>query len=474
MTLQGTTIGEYQVLAQIGRGGMGEVYEGLQPLIGKRVAIKVLAAHAAANAQISQRFLAEARAVNAIGHRGIVDIFSFGTLPDGREYFVMELLPGEPLNKYLKRSGPLPVLEVLELLDDLLDALGAAHDAGIVHRDLKPSNLFLVTQPNRTRYLKLLDFGIAKAVAREGITAPNIVLGTPTYMAPEQVAGVATPASDLYAVGCIAWALLAGRPPFSGAGAMEILEQHQRSPVPALRPLRADVPELLEQLVTRLMAKAPRDRPLNAHAVRAEVRRLREGIVAAAPDRSRTAVDMRPLGSELATPAALEPGETTALSDVSLAPAAKTAPAPALVVPAATTDSLPAFTLPQAAPTVRQPRPASRSRTWGFAAAGLALACAAIAWVATRPEPAPPPAPALAPPPDLVAAPPAEPPPSAAPTREALEARVARMRSLSPNRAATALLEGYVKRLSRSPGADELRELELDLDAWDEKYGRGR
>jgi serine/threonine protein kinase len=214
-SLKGLTIGEYEVGDLLGKGGMGEVYQGRQPIIGKKVAVKVLKKAPGLGGDAAERFLAEARAVNAVGHRAIVDIFSFGKLPDGRPYFVMELLQGEPLNRYLKQKGRLPVDEVIQLLQEIFDALDAVHRAGIVHRDLKPANLFLAKQPNGTRYLKVLDFGIAK-VAYPGRkqTMPHLALGTPQYMAPEQLTGDVSPAIDLWATGCLAWVMLMAEMPF--------------------------------------------------------------------------------------------------------------------------------------------------------------------------------------------------------------------------------------------------------------------
>ncbi|MGZ3461241.1 MAG: serine/threonine-protein kinase, partial [Archangium sp.] len=169
--LVGLKIGEYELRQRIGVGGMGLVYDGIQPLIGKRVAVKVLRPELAAAEEQVARLLAEARAVNAIRHRGIVDIFGFGQVPDGRQYIIMEYLEGVALDAYLAEKGRLPVPEALDILDEVLGALGAAHGAGVVHRDLKPSNIFLVKQPDGSRYVKLLDFGLAKMGLPTGRTA---------------------------------------------------------------------------------------------------------------------------------------------------------------------------------------------------------------------------------------------------------------------------------------------------------------
>ncbi|HET6611627.1 MAG TPA: serine/threonine-protein kinase, partial [Kofleriaceae bacterium] len=160
--LIGQLVGSYSVVRKLGEGGMGDVYEVVHPGIGKRLALKVLHAEYASRSEIVKRFRAEALAVNQIGHPNIVDILDFSALPDGRPYLLMEYLEGESLAVYLRRTGPLPVADVAELLAPICSAVGAAHDHGITHRDLKPENIQLVPRLNNPRYVKVLDFGIAK------------------------------------------------------------------------------------------------------------------------------------------------------------------------------------------------------------------------------------------------------------------------------------------------------------------------
>src|SRR5262249_20889468 len=146
----------------LGKGGMGVVFAGVQPVIGKKVAIKVLNEELSRDSQMVHRFIQEARAVNQIGHRNIVDIFSFGQLPTGQQYFVMEHIPGETLASRIE-SPPMPTFEeAFAILMEVCDALVAAHGEGIVHRDLKPDNIYLATIKGGTRQVKILDFGIAK------------------------------------------------------------------------------------------------------------------------------------------------------------------------------------------------------------------------------------------------------------------------------------------------------------------------
>ncbi|MBL8912009.1 MAG: serine/threonine protein kinase [Archangium sp.] len=310
--LAGTRAGEYEVLREIGVGGMGVVYEGRQPVIGKRVAIKVLRSR---EPDLVERFLSEARAVNAIGHRGIVDIFSFGQLDDGTHYFVMEFLEGRGFDALLKEHGRLPPAMCLDWAIEILGALDAAHAAGVIHRDLKPSNLFLV-ESRGGAWVKLLDFGIAKlgplAGQRSVQTRASVVIGTPDYMSPEQVTGgTITPATDLYALGCVMFEMISGHRPFEGANPMQTMFMHVDSPTPELSKWMPDIEPELERLITRLLQKDPADRPSHARAVLEEmvaVRALFGGTVAPTPGRSGTPVPPpRPGGSRPKLKAVISP-----------------------------------------------------------------------------------------------------------------------------------------------------------------------
>ncbi|MBF5046428.1 serine/threonine protein kinase [Aggregicoccus sp. 17bor-14] len=280
--LVGLMLGDYELQRCVGTGGMGLVYEGLQPLIGKRVAVKVLRPELANDAEQVARLLAEARAVNAIRHRGIIDIFGFGRLPDGRQYIVMEFLEGKALDARLAEAGRLPLEEALGIVDEVLAALGAAHDAGVVHRDLKPSNIFLVEQPDGSRYVKLLDFGLAKrGEVPRGMTPQtrmDMVVGTPEYMAPEQARGQAVgPMTDLYALGVLTFELVTGQLPFSGASAVDLLLQHVDAPPPRPSSLVPELTPALDAFVLQMLTKDPQQRPASAHALREQLQRVRLG-----------------------------------------------------------------------------------------------------------------------------------------------------------------------------------------------------
>jgi serine/threonine protein kinase len=269
----GTPVGEYEVAGKIGEGGMGTVYAAVHPLIGKKVAIKVLNAGLSEDPTVVQRFIQEARSVNQIGHRNIVDIFAFGQLDNGRHYYVMEFLKGVSLRKRMDAAEPLRYAEALHAVAEVLSALEAAHQAGVVHRDLKPDNIFLV-EGRDERTVKLLDFGIAKLLGRGpslSQTRTGATLGTPYYMAPEQCRSKAVDArSDLYAMGVIMYEIFAGRLPFPGPDHIDVINGHL-SRTPPLPSEFAEVPGDLEALILQCMEKEPDRRPGDAAEVRRRI-----------------------------------------------------------------------------------------------------------------------------------------------------------------------------------------------------------
>jgi serine/threonine protein kinase len=277
--LIGTFVGEYRVDAVIGSGGMGIVYRGVHPEIDKPVAIKVIRRHLAADPDYVRRLKVEARSVNAVRHRSVVDIFSIGALPDGRHYLVMELLEGESLAKIVEREAPMPFPAVTEILIEVCDALAAVHEAGVVHRDLKSSNIFVVTPPSGGRQVKLLDFGLAKkgvaphaAIAQ---TSTSLVVGTPGFMAPEQARGAPVgPRTDLYALGAVAFEMVTGRKAFDAPTAIDVINLQLNSPVPLPSSLRRDVPPLLDALLVQMLDRDPEQRPWSARVIQSELRRL--------------------------------------------------------------------------------------------------------------------------------------------------------------------------------------------------------
>lgn len=271
--LVGVMAGEYRIEAPLGRGGLGIVYRALHPAIGKAVAIKVLKWELASDPEQARRLTEEAQAVNAVGHRGIVDIFGTGRLEDGRQYLAMELLEGLPLDRLIATEAPLPLARALELTDALADVLDAAHCAGVIHRDLKPNNLFLVKPSHGAPYLKVLDFGLAKRTPVSHGTTPqtrsNVMVGTPMYMAPEQARGHPVgPATDLYAVGVILFEMLTARRPYEAETHFEVVALHLNAPVPRPSEHRPELSADVDELVAKLLAKNPGDRFASARALR--------------------------------------------------------------------------------------------------------------------------------------------------------------------------------------------------------------
>ena len=261
----GQVVGEYQVERKIGQGGFGAVFKAVHPLIGKLVAIKVLSQRFSVDPQMVSRFVSEARAVNQIRHHNIIDIFSFGTLEDGRFYYVMEYLDGEPLDRRLARRGRMSLAEALPILRAIARALDAAHAKGIAHRDLKAENIFLAAHPDGV-FPKLLDFGIAKLMTPEDVlshkTRTGAPMGTPHYMSPEQCHGRAVDhRTDMYAFGVLAYLMLTGVYPLDGDDYMAILmRQVHDEPVPPSS-VQPELPGGVDAAIAWLMRKDPAARP---------------------------------------------------------------------------------------------------------------------------------------------------------------------------------------------------------------------
>jgi serine/threonine-protein kinase len=264
--VEGTQVGAYRVLQRIGEGGMGSVWLAEHIALGRRAALKMLHPEFSNRPDIVTRFFNEARAATAIADPGIVQIFDFGQHVDGSAYIVMELLDGEPLDRRLKRAGVLTLIEGLRLMRQVASTLGAAHARGIVHRDLKPENIYIVRDPEVPggERAKVLDFGIAKLTGDQaGIkTQTTAMMGTPTFMSPEQCrgAGHVEQRSDVYALGCVLFTLIVGRPPFDADGIGDIIAMHLREPAPAPSQLRPGISPELDQLVLRCLAKDPAHR----------------------------------------------------------------------------------------------------------------------------------------------------------------------------------------------------------------------
>ena len=297
----GLMIGEYQVEGVIAEGGMGVIYQGIHPLIRKRVAIKVLNKRFAQDPKAVSRFVLEARSVNEIGHHNIVDIFSIGELDDQRNYLIMEFLDGLALHEILLKVKRLKPAEITPIYEQLCDALKLAHAKEFVHRDLKPDNVIVLRRPPYP-FIKILDFGLAKL--RGSITSSNTevgtVLGTPEYMAPEQCRGDAVDArTDIYALGVMLYELLTGRRPFTDKSPFRVLAMQQRE-MPKSPSQYAPVSEAMEWIVARAMAKHPNQRFQS-------VGELMEHLNRATTERLPWTIDLDPVEVSMASPAALDP-----------------------------------------------------------------------------------------------------------------------------------------------------------------------
>jgi serine/threonine-protein kinase len=258
----GSMVGDYQITEKVGEGGMGVVYAAVHPVISKRAAVKVMNASLSSDVVSVDRFVREARAVNEVAHPNIVDIFALGKLVDGRPYLVMEWLAGVTLAARLDQ-GPMPPSQCAAVLLQICDALSAAHERDIIHRDLKPDNVFLIDQRGRT-VVKLLDFGVAKLLGgkEQSATQSGGWIGTPLYMSPEQARSQPiSPATDVYALGVVAYEMFLGRLPFVAPSSIDILHMHLHAAPPSPRALWPSIPNALEQMILAMLAKDPSARP---------------------------------------------------------------------------------------------------------------------------------------------------------------------------------------------------------------------
>jgi len=265
--------GRYRLEERIASGGMGDVWKGTDEVLDRVVAIKIMLDALMEEKGFAERFRAEARTMATINHPGVVRIYDFGS--DQVAYLIMEYVEGEPLSKTLNRVGRLTPTRTMSLIAQAAEALQAAHDKGIVHRDVKPGNLLV--RPNGT--LVLTDFGIARAAAAAQLTATGAVLGTASYIAPEQASGSpATVLSDVYSLGIVAYQCLSGHRPFEGDTPLEIAMKHVTG---TARPLPEDVPKPIRQVVERAMSKEPSVRWGSAEGFAVAARHAASGAVPA-------------------------------------------------------------------------------------------------------------------------------------------------------------------------------------------------
>ncbi|KTS04033.1 serine/threonine-protein kinase [Microbacterium testaceum] len=311
---QGVTFGgRYELDSRIAIGGMGEVWEATDHVIGRTVAIKILKDEYMGDPGFLERFRAEARHAALVNHEGIASVFDYGE-EDGSAFLVMELVPGEALSTILEREGSLSTDKTLDIVAQTAAALQAAHAAGLVHRDIKPGNL-LITPDGR---VKITDFGIARIADQVPLTATGQVMGTVQYLSPEQASGhPASPATDIYSLGIVAYECLAGKRPFTGESQVAIaMAQINEQPAPL--PPTVAVP--VQNLVMAMIAKKPDDRPASAAAVSRAATALRRGDLTAAA----AAVPAIAAGAAVADDVTqlLSPGQTGAATRLMPTPAA--------------------------------------------------------------------------------------------------------------------------------------------------------
>lgn len=281
--LTGMTLGDFHLEKKLGQGGMGQVYLGEQVSLKRKVAVKVMRPDVTASATALARFKSEAQAVARLTHPNIVQVYMIAE-QEGLHYIALEFVEGSSLGQYMARKGALPVDLTLRILKQVAAALAHAGEAGIVHRDIKPENILITRKADA----KVTDFGLARSTEEnEGqvnLTQSGVIVGTPVYMSPEQVQGKKPDCrTDIYSLGVTAYHMLAGRPPFKGQSAFDLALQHVQAEPMSLREIRPEVPEALEAVVKRMMAKNPDDRFANGREL---VRALSQ--VPAAPGEFRT------------------------------------------------------------------------------------------------------------------------------------------------------------------------------------------
>jgi len=254
--LRAVTLGEYEIHGELGRGGMAAVYLAHEIALDRKVAIKVISQSLVGGEDLVERFRREARTAASLSHPNIIPIYAVRDV-EGLLYFVMKLVDGRPLDTIVREAAPLPISTVQAIFSQVGGAVGYAHRRGVVHRDLKPGNILVDDEG----WCVVTDFGIAKVAESVGLTTSGMMVGTPSYMSPEQCLGKDVgPASDQYALGVVAYELLTGKLPFPGTSMMSVMYAHVNTPAPVIEELRGDVPPDIAAAVMRMLEKEPEDR----------------------------------------------------------------------------------------------------------------------------------------------------------------------------------------------------------------------
>ncbi len=381
-----TVAGRYRIERRIGVGGMGTVYLGTHVRIGQQVAVKVLHERYADDDQLTKRFEKEALTYGQVTHPNLVGLHDYGRTDDGTFFMVLEYCPGISLAQLVRRQGRLDAALAADILIQIAQGLGAAHAMGIVHRDLKPENVILTRIRPGRYHARLLDFGIAKRLDDDGprLTAAGMVFGTPEYMAPEQARGKAVDArSDVYALGCVAYELLTGNPPFTGNDKLRIMHQQAGDPPPAIAvdpTAGPPVPTALRDVTMRCLEKKPGDRYADTEAFIMALERALGRATAPAPDPT-TERPMTDLGIG-PTPPEASPAASTS-RELGTLPQASPAGAEFGGFGSGEIESLPTDL------GVRPSRPGPPARMLGAAAGVFVGVVAFSAWLFSAGEPAP-------------------------------------------------------------------------------------
>jgi beta-lactam-binding protein with PASTA domain/tRNA A-37 threonylcarbamoyl transferase component Bud32 len=266
--------GRYEIDSVLGQGGMAKVFRGTDQVLGRTVAIKVLSPQFADDAQFVARFRREAQAAAALNHPNIVGVFDTGSQGDVN-FIVMEYVEGRTLRDVIRGEGPLHPQRAVEIADSVAKALESAHEAGMVHRDIKPGNIMLTSDGE----VKVMDFGIARTSTGDTLTQTAAVLGTASYLSPEQAQGQSVDLrSDIYSLGCVLYEMVTGRPPFSGDSPVAIAYKHVKDDPAAPSQINPDVPGDLEAVILKSMAKNPANRYQTAAELRKDLERLMQGV----------------------------------------------------------------------------------------------------------------------------------------------------------------------------------------------------
>ena len=264
----------YEISGLLGSGGMAKVYLAHDEVLGRDVALKVLREQYAENEEFVERFRREAQAAASLTHPNIVAIYDRGRSEEGSYYIVMEYVPGGTLKDRILREGPMDPNRAAEFAAQVASALGVAHERGVIHRDVKPQNVLLTASGDA----KVTDFGIARAASEASISGASVILGTVSYMSPEQAMGKSVgPASDLYSLGVVLHEMLSGKVPFEAETPMAVSMKHVNEPAPSLEATNPGIPEGLDAIRKKLLAKDPERRYADASQVVEDLRRVRRG-----------------------------------------------------------------------------------------------------------------------------------------------------------------------------------------------------